>query len=88
MLEQNSIFPFIITPDIHEATHWMPVKDIRWTADGHWSGVTPDKPYRLFYDKYEREHVIVNDYGKLSIIYLAHEGFYLIYERSSSLESH
>lgn len=34
MLEQNSIFPFIITPDIHEATHWMPVKDIRWTADG------------------------------------------------------
>ncbi|SDE38634.1 hypothetical protein SAMN02799630_05326 [Paenibacillus sp. UNCCL117] len=74
-----------VTADIHEATHWMPVKDERWTEDGGaWSGVTPDKHYRLFYDKYDKEYVIVNDRGQLSMIYLAHRGCYLVYEAEAA----
>ncbi|SDE48789.1 hypothetical protein SAMN02799630_05540 [Paenibacillus sp. UNCCL117] len=80
MLKQTSSCPLItITPHISEATHWMPLPDERWTADNDaWSGVRPDKHYRLFYDKYDREYVIVNDRGQLSMIYLAHHGLYLI----------
>jgi hypothetical protein len=82
MLKQTPSQPLItVISDINEATHWMPLPDERWTADsGSWSGVTPDKHYRLFYDKYDQEYVIVNDRGHLSMIYLAHRGLYLIYE--------
>jgi hypothetical protein len=89
MLHQNVAQPMIIiTSDINEATHWMPMKDERWMTEGAWSGVTPDKHYRLFCDKLEGEHVIVNDRGQLSVIYMAHEGLYLIYDyRQPSAEN-
>ncbi|WP_159885760.1 hypothetical protein [Paenibacillus puerhi] len=86
MLKQTPSHPLItITSDINEATHWMPLPDERWTADNSaWSGATPGKHYRLFYDKYDREYVIVNDRGQLSMIYLAHHGLYLIYEHQDA----
>jgi hypothetical protein len=75
-----------VTPDIHEATHWTPLEDDRWTEQSvAWSGVSQDKHYRLFYDKYDREYVIVNDRGQLSMIYLAHHGLFLIYEQCENI---
>jgi hypothetical protein len=84
MFKQTSTHLFIsVTLDINEATHWMPLKDEQWKEDGGtWSGVTQDKHYRLFYDKYDKECVIVNDRGQLSMIYLAHHGCYLVYSNN------
>ncbi|WP_339838627.1 hypothetical protein [Paenibacillus sp. FSL R7-0272] len=69
--EKNPIFT--LTTDISLATHWR-------TYDETLSGtdVTIGKVYPILYHRHEQEEVIVDDSGKLSLVYLVQKGEFLI----------
>jgi hypothetical protein len=60
-----------IVDNFEEATHWIPTYDEN--AEGY-EAITLNKPYRLYYDKYEQEEVIIDNDGMASTVYLAHNG--------------
>lgn len=60
--------------NVKKATHWMP------TFESHYDGceVTPYQLYRIFYDQYDKEHLVVDDNNQFSLIYLWHSGRFVV----------
>lgn len=65
------------TDDISKATHWRPLSTPSIPTS---TGVTVGKVYRLYYDKVEKEEMIVDDNGNFSLIYMCHNGEFLVYD--------
>lgn len=66
----------IKTDNIEEATHWTPTEDEGAYWD--WTHVTIGNEYELKYDDSEQEYYIVNDEGIMSLIFLCHNGEFVI----------
>ncbi|ANY75967.1 hypothetical protein BBD41_27210 [Paenibacillus ihbetae] len=64
-----------ITNDISKANYWIPIDDPTFKIK---SQITLGKGYRLFWDKYEQETLIVDDCGNFSAIPNCHNGEFLI----------
>ncbi|MCG5252464.1 hypothetical protein P4U99_27640 [Brevibacillus agri] len=63
---------------VEEATHWLATFD----DDIGECEVTPFQLYRIFYDKYDDEHLIVDDNDIFSLIYLWHNGRFVVLEET------
>ncbi|PIH55328.1 hypothetical protein [Paenibacillus sp. LK1] len=64
---------YTVTTDISLATHWRTTEESTAETD-----VTLGKVYPVLYHRHEQEEVIVDDSGKLSLIYLVLKGEFLI----------
>ncbi|MGD0030621.1 hypothetical protein SLT67_04610 [Paenibacillus illinoisensis] len=64
---------YTVTTDISKATHWRTTEEIGTGTD-----VTLGKVYPVLYHRQEQEEVILDDSGKLSLIYLVLKGEFLI----------
>ncbi|MFP3391783.1 hypothetical protein [Brevibacillus sp. SIMBA_040] len=64
--------------NVEEATHWLPTFDDE-IGDCE---VTPFQLYRIFLDKYGDECVIVDDEKNFSLIYLWHNGRFVVLEET------
>ncbi|WDQ30459.1 hypothetical protein PTQ21_18650 [Paenibacillus marchantiae] len=69
----NNNVTYIETTDISLATHWRTTEETTAGTD-----VTLGKVYPVLYHRHEQEEVIVDDSGKLSLIYLVLKGEFLI----------
>ncbi|MDR9507582.1 MULTISPECIES: hypothetical protein [Brevibacillus] len=63
---------------VEEATHWLATFDDAIDE----CEVTPFQLYRIFHDKYDDEHLIIDDNGNFSLIYLWHEGRFVVLEET------
>lgn len=81
MFKRKVIKGFVLKKesDTFRATHWMPLFDEEDLSEAH--HVTPYQIYRLFYDQYEKEHMILNDISQPSYPFLSHKGRYVILEK-------
>lgn len=64
---------------VNKATHWMPT----FKDDYEGCEVTPYQLYRIFYDKYDKEHLIMDDNNQFSLIHIWHGGRYVVLEEIS-----
>lgn len=72
---------YIVVRNSANATHWMALEDDRWKDDPE-VNITPNKMYRILYDQYEDEIVIIDDKENLSMEYMSHHGEWVVMEDS------
>ncbi|CAM3018390.1 hypothetical protein PASE110613_12630 [Paenibacillus sediminis] len=87
-LSDNELKQFRIEPkgyicravqSIEEATHWLPTFDDEMEE----CGITPYQLYRIFQDRYENEFLIMDDSNEFSLIYLWHNGRFVVVEKTT-----
>ncbi|MBD1379109.1 hypothetical protein [Metabacillus arenae] len=64
----------IVTSDITKASHWLAKED----ENNEFSNVTVGNLYALKYDEREHEYYIIDDEDRYSLIFLCHEGDFVI----------
>ncbi|MCD3254361.1 hypothetical protein [Clostridium botulinum] len=77
--KENGYYTIEVVEDIFEATHWIAKKDERWKDKYMKCGVLQGNSYKINYqnDDYKAPYII-DDFGRESYIFLAHEGDYVV----------
>lgn len=71
---------YTIVEKIEESTHFLALIDTRENA--HHIYLTPGKIYPFSIDLDERDYVIINDIGKMTMGYIIHRGEYVRYKHT------
>lgn len=72
---------YIITDDLDKATHWRAKKDLGFEDDFYkHAAITVGEIYPVTYYKIDDEYCIIDENGHLSMIWLCHNGEFLIIE--------
>ncbi|KAA9007210.1 hypothetical protein F4V43_01615 [Paenibacillus spiritus] len=75
----NKEYQTLVVDDDKQATHWRALPDTR--EDGS-DAITIGKLYRLYWDYFDNEYVILNDNKQFSTIYMWHNGEWVVMEGS------
>lgn len=66
---------YTVTDDFDKATHWLAEKD---DSVDHYNDVLIGKFYPVLYEQHEDEYYVVDEKGFQSMIYMVHEGKFVI----------